>query len=101
MFYGFTEKLLKDMKIIEGFRLRKLGKEHIVVGEGLAQVNFNKMVSLNDGAAYLWEAVEGKDFTVETLTELLLDRYEVTEEVAAHDAASLAQAWVEAGVVAE
>lgn len=89
------------MKIIEGFRLRKLGNEFIVVGEGLAQVNFNKMISLNESAAYLWKAVEEKDFTVEDLTALLLERYEVTEEVAAKDAAALAQAWVEAGVVAE
>ena len=55
------------MKIIDGFRLRKLGKEYIVVGEGLAQVNFNKMVSLNGTAAYLWESVEGRDFTVADL----------------------------------
>ena len=89
------------MKIIEGFRLRKLGKEHIVVGEGLAQVNFNKMVSLNDSAAYLWESVEGRDFTVADLTALLLDKYEVEEEIAARDAEALARAWIEAGVVSE
>ena len=89
------------MKIIEGFRLRKLGKEHIVVGEGLAQVNFNKMVSLNGTAAYLWELVEGRDFTVADLTALLLDRYEVEAEVAERDAAALARAWVEAGIVSE
>lgn len=89
------------MKIIEGFRLRKLGKEHIVVGEGLAQVNFNKMVSLNGTAAYLWESVEGRDFTVADLTALLLDRYEVEAEVAERDAAALARAWVEAGIVSE
>ena len=89
------------MKIIEGFRLRKLGKEHIVVGEGLAQVNFNKMISLNESAACLWEAIEGKDFTVADLTALLLDRYEVEEDVAARDAAALVQAWIEAGVVSE
>ena len=89
------------MKIIEGFRLRKLGKEHIVVGEGLAQVNFNKMISLNESAAYLWQAVEGKDFTVDDLTRLLLDRYDVSEELGAKDAAALAQAWVDAEVVTE
>ena len=89
------------MKIIDGFRLRKLGKEHIVVGEGLGQVNFNKMISLNASAAYLWESVEGKDFSVDDLVALLLDRYEVEEDVAARDAAALAQAWVEAGIVSE
>ena len=89
------------MKIIDGFRLRKLGKEHIVVGEGLAQVNFNKMISLNESAAYLWESVEGKDFSVEDLTALLLEKYEVEEAIAARDAAALAQAWKEAGVISE
>jgi hypothetical protein len=89
------------MKIIEGFRLRKLGKEHIVVGEGLAQVNFNKMISLNSSAAYLWESVEGKDFSVEDLVSLLLDKYEVEEDIARRDAEALAKAWLEAGVIAE
>ena len=89
------------MKIIDGFRLRKLGREHIVVGEGLGQVNFNKMISLNASAAYLWESVEGKDFSVDDLVALLLDRYEVEEEVARRDAQALADAWVEAGVVSE
>jgi len=89
------------MKIIEGFRLRSLGDEFIVVGEGLGQVNFNKMISLNASAAYLWESVEGKEFSVADLTQLLLDRYEVEESVAAADAAKLAQAWLEAGIIAE
>ena len=87
------------MKTIEGFVLRSLGKEHIVVGEGLAQVNFNKMISLNETAAYLWASVAGKEFTVETLTDLLLDRYEVDPEVASRDAAALAQAWLDAGII--
>ena len=89
------------MKIIEGFVLRPLGEEFIVIGEGIAQINFNKMVSLNSTAAYLWENVEGKDFTVEDLTKLLTDQYEVSEEQAAADAAALAAKWIEAGIVAE
>ena len=89
------------MKIIEGFVLRPLGEEFIVIGEGIAQINFNKMVSLNSTAAYLWENVEGKDFTVEDLTKLLTDQYEVSEEQAAADAATLAAKWIEAGIVTE
>lgn len=89
------------MKIIDGFRLRTLGEEYIVVGEGLGQVDFNKMISLNASAAYLWESVEGKEFSVEDLTQLLLDRYEVEEAVAAADAAKLARAWLEAGIISE
>lgn len=89
------------MKTIEGFILRKLGREYVIVGEGLAQVNFNKMIALNDSAAYLWQSVEGKDFTVAELVDLLLEKYEVEREVAESDAAALAKAWVEAGIVSE
>lgn len=89
------------MKIIEGFVLRPLGEEFIVIGEGIAQINFNKMISLNSTAAFLWENVEGKDFTVDDLTKLLTDNYEVEEERAAADAAAIAAKWIEAGIVSE
>ena len=89
------------MKIIEGFVLRPLGEEFIVIGEGIAQINFNKMISLNSTAAFLWENVEGKDFTVEYLTKLLTDNYEGEDERAAADAAAIAAKWIEAGIVAE
>lgn len=81
--------------------MRTLGKEYIIVGEGLGQTNFNKMISLNGTAAYLWESVEGKDFNADDLRDLLLEKYEVEEEVAARDAKALLEKWVEAGLVAE
>jgi len=86
------------MRLIEGFRLRPLGKEFIVTPESVAQINFNKMISLNSSAAYLWESVEGKEFSPEDLKNLLLDRYEVEEEVAARDAEAIAQSWIDAGI---
>ena len=89
------------MKIIEGFKLRPLGREFIVTGEGLAQVKFNKMAALNASAAYLWNEVEGKEFSVDDLTDLLCAKYDVEREVAAADAAKLAQSLIEAGVVSE
>lgn len=87
------------MKIKDGFVLRTICGNTVVVGEGLSQVNFSKIVSLNPTAAYLWESVVGKDFTVEDMTALLLDEYDVTPEVASKDAASLAKSWTEAGLV--
>lgn len=87
------------MKIKEGFTLRTICGEHVVVGEGLAQVNFNKMLSLNDSAAYLWEAVNSKSFSKEDLVQLLTDRYEVSREQALADVDALVDCWQEQGVV--
>ena len=86
------------MKIKEGFILRQICGEYVVVGEGLAQVNFNKMLSLNETAAYLWDAVKGKEFTKEDMVNLLLERYEVEKERAAEDVDKLRAVWVEEGV---
>ena len=86
------------MKLIEGFRLRPLGKEYIVTPESVAQINFNKMISLNSSAAYLWKSVEGREFKPEDLKRLLLDRYDVEEEIAGRDAEAIAQSWIEAGI---
>ena len=87
------------MKIKEGFKMRKLGREHIVVPESSLLVNFNKMISLNDTAAYLWDSLLGKDFAVEDIKRLILDRYEIDDKTADADAANLARSWAEAGLI--
>lgn len=89
------------MKVKDGFKMRRLGSEFIITGSGLGNINFNKMISLNASAAYLWESVQGKDFTAEDLKDLLLQRYEVSEEIAAADSEKLLADWVEAGIVSE
>ena len=89
------------MKLKEGFKLRPLGREFIVVGEGIAQVNFNKMISLNGTAAFLWKELEGKEFTVEEVTKLLCGNYEVDAATAAADAATLVENWRKAELLDE
>ena len=86
------------MKIKEGFVLRSIGDNYMVVGEGLAQIDFNKIISLNSTAACLWKAVQGKEFTVVELKDLLLKEYEVDEATALKDASALAEKWAEAGL---
>lgn len=87
------------MKIKDGFTLRTMLGENIVVGEGLAQVNFNKLITLNETAAFLWKEVSGKEFTKEDLVQLLLDNYEVEEEHASADVDKLLDTWRQEGIV--
>ena len=86
------------MKIKDGFVLREMCGEHIVAGEGIEHINFNKLISLNSTAAFLWNEVIGKDFTAETMAELLIDRYGIDKELALKDSENLINAWVEAGI---
>ena len=56
------------MKQKSGFTLRNVCGEHVIVAEGLEVINFNKLLSLNESAAYLWEqAAQLGDFTAEQL----------------------------------
>lgn len=89
------------MKIKEGFKLRTVGKEYIVAGEGSAQIDFNKLISLNSSAAYLWQTVDGKQFDIETLANLLTDKYGISAEQGLSDAADVIKSWLEAGIVEE
>ena len=86
------------MTIKEGFVLRTICGQNVVSGEGTSQVNFSKLVSLNETAAYLFKAVQGREFTAETLANLLLDEYEVDRETALKDAESRCAHWKEIGI---
>ena len=87
------------MRIKKGFVLRELLGEHVITGEGVERVNFNKIISLNSTAAYLWESVKGADFTAESLADLLTEKYEVSKERAFEDSQALIDAWKEAELI--
>jgi hypothetical protein len=86
------------MKIKDGFVLRQMCGENIVAGEGLQHINFNKLLSLNESAAYLWKELVGKEFTQEEMAELLIARYGIDKQLAMTDSGNLIAAWVDAGV---
>jgi hypothetical protein len=59
------------------------------------------MVKLNDSAAFLWKSVSGKDFTVETLADLLVGEYGIDAETARRDSEAIAAKWKEIGLIEE
>ena len=65
------------MKINQGFELREMCGEHIVIGTGVENIDFSKVISLNESAAWLWRAVEGQEFTPASMAALLMEEYDV------------------------
>ena len=86
------------MKIKKGFILREMCGENIVTAEGLEHINFNKLISLNSTAAFLWNKVADKEFTAEEMAQMLVDEYQIDMELALTDSKALCQAWIDAGV---
>ena len=89
------------MKINQGFELREMCGEHIIIATGVENIDFSKVISLNESAVLLWREVEGKDFTSETLAALLMEHYDVDEFTALADANRLTEQWVSVGIVCE
>ena len=87
------------MKKKVGFNLRSICGEHVIVAEGKENIDFSKIISMNETSAYLWEAIEGKEFTAETLADLLLEQYEVEYNIAYKDCLELIVKWEEAGII--
>ena len=88
------------MKQKEGFVLRTVCGEHVIVGEGLGTIDFGKLISLNETAAWLWEkAGEMGDFDVDLLTNALCEEYDVTDEQARQDVSKIVNQWQDLGIV--
>lgn len=87
------------MRIKDGFKLRKVMGESVVVGEGVEQIDLNKLVTLNRSATYLWQSVENKEFNVDDLVSLLVNKYNVPIDLALKDAAYIADEWINNGLV--
>ena len=60
-----------QMKIKDGFLLRKVGGQNVVVALGEASRDFNGMIRLNDTGVFLWQQLQ-QDVTEEQLLACLL-----------------------------
>ena len=87
------------MKVKKGFELRNICGENIIIAHGVENIDFTKVITLNESAAYLWNQVVGKNFTEADMVKLMLDEYEVKEPQVQEDVKSLVASWKEAGLV--
>lgn len=87
------------MKIKEGFILRSVGSENVVVAVGEQSRKFNGMIRLNNTGKFLWELLQ-EDRTEEFLTDELVNYYDIDREQAAADVKRFAERLKEAEVLA-
>lgn len=93
------------MKAKKGFKLQEVCGEQIIVAEGVENMDFTNIISMNESSAFLWNSIQDKEFTVEDLAKLLTDNYQLDESTplpygqALDDAQSLCNKWKEAGIL--
>ena len=72
------------MKIKEGYLLREVAGQFLVVPVGNQAISFNGIITLNKTWKVILEVLQ-KETSKATILETLLDRFEVTPEQASQD----------------
>ena len=87
------------MRIKTGFELRDGCGEKIVMAYGMENIDFSRIICLNDTAAYLWEAIGDNEFTADSMARMLCAEYEVDYERALADSEAIIAKWQQEGLV--
>lgn len=72
------------MKLKKEFILREIAGEYILVPTGETTLNFNGLITVNELGAFIWNNIE-KVNSEENILKLILDEYEVEENIARED----------------
>ena len=74
------------MKVKDQLVLREIAGQYVIVPVMERVKDVQSMVYISSSAAYLWQYMEGKEFTLDELVELILAKYKnVTREKVQED----------------
>ena len=86
------------MKIKEGFVIRKVMGNNVVIATGAASKNFHGMVKLNDTAAEIWGYISD-GMETDAICEKMLEKYDVDETLLRSDVEKTIKTLAEQGFV--
>ncbi len=87
------------MQLKPGFILREVCGQKVIVAEGLGAVDFGKLLSLNDTAAFLWQKAQEGDFTAESLAETMCQQFDIDQATAFADVKEITDKWQQLGLI--
>lgn len=86
------------MKIKEGYVIRKVMGNHVVIATGAQSKIFHGMVKLNDTAAEIWELI-AKGLDEDEICTSMLESYDVDEKQLRADVQKTIKALTEQGFI--
>ena len=89
------------MKLKDNLTIRKIGDEYMMVSESGSGLDYTRVISLNNSAAYLVMEVQQKEFTKEEWVTMLIDKYDVDKERAEADVQLLIDKFTKEGLFDE
>ncbi len=89
-----------NMKIKDGFLLREVAGNYVVIAVGEDAVNFNSIITVNEIGAYIWNKInEGKN--EEAIADDIIGEYSIDRDTALKDIGEFANQLREAGIIEE
>ena len=89
------------MKFKEGYKVRSMAGENVVIMQGTAGSDMTRIISLNDSSLLLWNELQGKEFEVADVADILTSNYKVDADTAARDAKARVEKLAECGLIRE
>ncbi|MBD5315656.1 MAG: PqqD family protein [Bacteroides sp.] len=87
------------MKIKKGFALRTIMGQNVIIAEGNNADNYNKIITLNDSAALLWQTFKDKTFDIDDIANHFISTYDLDPAQAQADAAEILTLMTEKGLI--
>lgn len=72
------------MKVKDGFVLREVCGENVIVPTGKRSAEFNGIINVNELGAFLWEKLQ-EECSLEQLADYVVEEYEVEKEIVVKD----------------
>lgn len=63
----------------------QIAGEYFIFQKDETNIDLTRVISLSESSAWLWEQLEGKEFTYESAAALLTTHYDVDQETALQD----------------
>lgn len=92
-------QIVRLMKFKEGYKVRSMAGENVVIMQGTAGSDMTRIISLNDTSLLLWHKLDGCDFEVEDVVNVLVEHYTVDFDTAHRDATLWVEKLQEVGLV--
>ncbi len=72
------------MRIKEGFIVKEIAGQYVVIALGAASKIFNGIIKLNDSGKFIWDKLSG-GAEAEDIVDAMLEEYDVDRETATAD----------------
>lgn len=87
------------MQVKPGFKLNEVCGQSFLVPMGESNIDFSKLIALNESSLLLWNRMQEGEFSVDDLVKVLLDEYDVDEATVRKDVEAIIEQFRSEGVV--